>query len=624
MKSEKNNEVGGRAEQGSQRSTTRPTPVLRLTQGRLSFANPAARKALAHWGLCLDDQAPRTIARTAARALSRNQKRSGELALGHHTFQVWFVPVKNARSVNLYFSEITQRKQAEKALREAHAALEKRVRERTQQLANVNAALQTEIWERKQTEQALRESEERFRLIVEGTQDYAIMLLDAGGRIATWNASAEQIHGYQAKEILGRHFSCLYTPEDIRGGKPARLLRMAVEKGRVAEEGWRVRKNGSQFWGSVVITPLYDQTGCLRGFSRVARDITERRQAQEALRKSRETLANFFEYSPLGLFWISPRGSILSVNKAGLQLLGCRSNECLNHSLAEFHVEPDSAAHALGALARGEALQDHQMRLRRPDGGIRHVLVNANGLWERGRMLHSRWFVRDISRRAELEREILAVAERERQRIGRDLHDDLCQQLTGIQFLSQTLAGQLRKGPPEQAARAREIAEMVRNAITRTRELSHGLSPMLLESAGLGGALRVLAQQTGKVFGVDCRFYCRRTVWNHDTAMSIHLYRIAQEAVRNAIKHGKTKRIDLSLARNRNTLVLTVKDRGRGLPRKLRRGGMGLRAMQYRADVMGGTLLLQRNPHGGTTVVCTTGLRADDPKENERRKTRRP
>jgi PAS domain S-box-containing protein len=141
----------------------------------------------------------------------------------------------------------------------------------------------------------LRESEELFRLLVQSVSDYAIFMLDPQGRIASWNAGAERIKGYREQEIAGVHFSVFYPPEDVAAGKPQRELEIAVAEGRVEDEGWRVRKDGSRFWANVVITALFDEPGELRGFGKVTRDMTERRERERALSDQHRLLAHLVQ-----------------------------------------------------------------------------------------------------------------------------------------------------------------------------------------------------------------------------------------------------------------------------------------------------------------------------------------
>jgi len=148
-----------------------------------------------------------------------------------------------------------------------------------------------DLTQRREAEESLRQSEEMFRLLVSNVREYAIFLLDPDGRIATWNAGAQRIKGYTADEVIGRHFSIFYPPEDLATNKPARELQIAKEKGTYEEEGWRLRKDGSRFWANVLITAVFDNKGELRGFAKVTRDITERKQAEEtasALLQQRE------------------------------------------------------------------------------------------------------------------------------------------------------------------------------------------------------------------------------------------------------------------------------------------------------------------------------------------------
>jgi PAS domain S-box-containing protein len=172
-----------------------------------------------------------------------------------------------------------------------------------------------DISERKRAEETIRGSEERFRLMVECVTDYAIFMLDPEGHIISWNAGAQRMTGYHADEILGRHLSCLYTPEDIEKGKPDLELNTAIRTGRFEDEGWRVRKDGSRFWANVVVTGMLDEAGRVNGFSKVTRDLTQRRQAEEKFRL-------VVEASPTGMVMVDQAGRMLLVNAQIERLFG--------------------------------------------------------------------------------------------------------------------------------------------------------------------------------------------------------------------------------------------------------------------------------------------------------------
>jgi PAS domain S-box-containing protein len=144
--------------------------------------------------------------------------------------------------------------------------------------------LENQIVKREHVLEKLRETEEGFRLLLEGIRDCAVYMLDPNGFVTTWNTGAQRIKGYNAEEIIGKHFSCFYTPEDVQSNKPERALQRAAAEGKYEEENLRVRKNGSVFWATVLISPLRDRNGGLRGFAKVVQDITERREAEQRLR----------------------------------------------------------------------------------------------------------------------------------------------------------------------------------------------------------------------------------------------------------------------------------------------------------------------------------------------------
>ena len=220
---------------------------------------------------------------------------------------------------------------------------------------------------------------------------------------------------------------------------------------------------------------------------------------------------------------------------------------------------------------------------------------------------NTNWLIifRDITERKRLEREILEISDQERRRIGQDLHDGLCQHLAGIELMSQVLEQKLAARSKADAARAGEIARHVREAISQTRSLARGLSPVTLESEGLATGLQELAANTEKMFGVSCRVECPGPVQAPALSAATHLYRIAQEAVSNALKHGKATKVTIQLEPDGSRIRLSVFDNGSGFSQnESRKNGMGLHIMQYRAGMLGGTLSVEPNPTGGTRVIC--------------------
>jgi formate hydrogenlyase transcriptional activator len=208
-----------------------------------------------------------------------------------------------------------------------------------------------DISRRKTAEEALRRSEDRFRLVVEAVKDYAIFMLDASGRVITWSPAAERLKGYRPDEIIGRHFSRFYTPEDLERGKPDMELKMAAEAGRYEDEGWRARKDGSRFWANVVITAIRDPDGTLAGFAKVTRDQTERRNAEEALRHSERHARLLFEFSPDAILACDQEGRITEANARIESLFGYRREELLGQSVERLiperfrQVHPAHRAH---------------------------------------------------------------------------------------------------------------------------------------------------------------------------------------------------------------------------------------------------------------------------------------
>jgi PAS domain S-box-containing protein len=226
-----------------------------------------------------------------------------------------------------------ERGHAMNALQKGRDELEMRVRERTLDLQRTNRALQLDVASRMRTEKLLLESEERFRQMVASVVDYAIFMLDTDGRVVSWNAGAARIKRYAAEEIIGQHFSCFYPPADVDSGKPWRHLEVASVENRLEDEGWRVRKDGSPYWASVVITAVRDASGKLIGFSEVTRDLTTHRQLEEAMRHKNVELEQLFESAPDASMLVDQAGVIRRVNAQTETMFGYRRDELIDNRI---------------------------------------------------------------------------------------------------------------------------------------------------------------------------------------------------------------------------------------------------------------------------------------------------
>jgi len=213
-----------------------------------------------------------------------------------------------------------------------------------------------------------------FRLLVASVRDYAIFALDPNGFILSWNAGAERIKGYTADEIIGKHFSIFYPHNLVAEGFPEFELRTAANTGRFEDEGWRLRKDGSRFWANVVITALRDETGSLVGFAKVTRDLTERREAEEALRESEERFRLLVEgVKDYAIFMLDPDGRVATWNGGAERIKGYRAKEIIGHHFSLFYTAEDRAsnkpARELEIAARTGKYEEEGWRVRK-DGAL--------------------------------------------------------------------------------------------------------------------------------------------------------------------------------------------------------------------------------------------------------------
>jgi len=267
---------------------------------------------------------------------------------------------------------------------------------------------------------ALGQSEERFRLLVEGVKDYAIFMLDPRGHVLTWNAGAERFKGYAAAEIIGQHFSRFYPPDALKAGLPAHELEVAEAIGSFEDEGWRVRKDGTLFWANVVITALRDRSGMLIGFGKVTRDLTQRRDQEESLRRSEERFRLLIEgVSDYAIFMLDVNGLVASWNAGAQRIKGYAAHEIVGRHFSTFYPadvrQSGWPEHELQVAAETGRFVDEGWRIRQ-DGSSFWASVTITALRDpHGRLLGFAKLTRDLT--GQKRAEALEVAELERTQI---------------------------------------------------------------------------------------------------------------------------------------------------------------------------------------------------------------
>jgi PAS domain S-box-containing protein len=325
--------------------------------------------------------------------------------------------------------------------------------------------------------------------------------------------------------------------------------------------------------------------------------------AEEALRLSEERFRVALRHSQIMVFnqdnqlrytWIQnpPEG------QTARSMLGKTDSQIFSAEDADRLTQIKTRVLLTGAGARQEVFWSFRGRKCFFDMTLEAVKDGAGNIGITGAAI-------EITGRKRLEDEVSQISEREQRRIGQDLHDGICQHLAGIEMKSQVLAQSLERRSKDDAAMAEEIAAHVRDVIAQTRSLARDLCPFILESEGLVSALKQLAANTKKLFNVQCHVKIEIAPDFLSQTFATHLFRIAQESVGNAIKHGKARCVTITLSTQRDNIVLTVSDDGQGFDPPVAAGqGMGLRIMQYRASDMGGTLLTQLQANGGARILC--------------------
>ncbi|MDD5656081.1 MAG: PAS domain S-box protein [Elusimicrobia bacterium] len=461
-----------------------------------------------------------------------------------------------------------------------------------------------DVTEQRRAQEALRRREAQLRTIFE-SMPFEVFALGPDGRYIIQNTAARSYW----KDIIGKR------PEEIRPKPPADVLDLWRENNRQAFAGKRVSgeariatKAGTR-WIHNIIAPIRNE-GRIDGIIGINFDVTSRKQAEEALRRSQALLAQAELLAGVGSVDIDIKAGVVHRSEGIYRIFGLGSGAMPPKPEAFLkHLHPDDRQRVRSALR--EAIREtrafnEDYRIVRPDGSERIVHAEGETVMDgRGRPIRFFAWLQDITERRKLEEKLLSISDRERRNVGHDLHDDLGQQLTGIAWLGRALQERLSsRGLPE----ARELAALVAHvdqALARVRELALGMQSVPARPEGLREALAGLAAHVRSTSWVRCRLVVDRESLIHDPEIANHFYRIAQEAVHNALRHGRPRRIDIGLARDSREVALCIADDGCGMANAARgHSGMGLDIMRHRASLIHGTLAVASRPGQGTRIVC--------------------
>ena len=492
--------------------------------------------------------------------------------------------VGNGKLMTVIMRDITERKKAAAALQQLNATLEQRVLERTAEL---------------------KESEEQFRQMAENVQevvwlanaDLSAILYVSPAFEKVWGRSCQSLYANPQLWFATIHPDDRPNVQAIYSRDPAAQTELNTE--------YRIgRPDGAVRWIAERATLIPDATGRAYRRTGVSRDVTEQKEADFA----RARLAAIVESSTDAITAMDMDGVITDWTQSAERLYGYTAAEAVGQP-ASLIVPPDKQADIplfIQKLRRGERIDAYEtVRLRKGGQRFAAALTISPVVDAAGQIIRASGITRDITERKRLEAEIQRISEAEKQRLGRDLHDGLTQQLTGVRYLSSTLHAALAKKSLPETATAAQIVRELTVAARQTRDLVRGLVPVVLPGGDIVPALQDLAGTTTNLFKISCRVAAPRELHLVDEASARQLYRIAQEATTNAAKHSQGKHIIVRLAKQRGQIVLTVRDDGVGLPKTISEStGQGLRIMQYRAGLLNARLKIARAPGGGTLVTC--------------------
>jgi two-component system, LuxR family, sensor kinase FixL len=369
-----------------------------------------------------------------------------------------------------------------------------------------------------------------------------------------------------------------------------------------------------------IVESLYDEKRLdirLAFAEKLARDKTQRNIIEEKLRESEARYRSIVETTVDAIITINEKALIRTFNQAAEKLFQYQANEVIGQNVNMLMPEPykkehDDYMHNYLQTGRRKIIGiGREVTGKRKDGSTFPMYLAVSEVKLRDQRIFT-GIVRDISEQRRLESEVLRTSEYERRRIGQDLHDGLGQMLTGIGLISKNIAQRLEKENHVLAEQTQEITDLIKEADQYARELARGLVPVELDGEGLTTALERLTSHAEKLFGIKCEFQSKGKLKLEDATHVTHLYRITQEAINNAVKHGDASEVSIKLVVSKAHIRLMIEDNGVGFQKDWdKKGGLGVRIMQFRAGLVGANLEISDSQKGGARVTCTIPIISD-------------